>query len=323
VRTEPTALFLLAVPGRADTLVSAPAHTTLSAVRTQVSHAVPGQHFLVMDLAEGDWIVGDTNPRAPGERLLPRQERDFHQGTTARSSYTWCVTAPGQPTRIVAVRGPSVWEVRRSLNSRARFPDLPGAFALAPLGEGTWPVAAEGTVVFASGTSLDESGREYGPIPRLPGHDRVVRTAEKKTRDGSQTHSPQLHTPMPSPYSVVLCGSLGVQNLPQDAVTAVRTIITAEAEIRIGDAPRGGDTLFQRLLADADYRNVTVYHTGVAPRRNAGGWPCVAVPGGYTRRDEVMCTGVDYGLGVWDGSSKGTARNKSQLGGRMRLIHGR
>jgi hypothetical protein len=161
------ALFLLAIHGHPDTLIASAPGTTLSALRVRIAGSLPRQHFLVMQIADGDWAVGRTNPRG-SERVLPRHERRRHRGDRAfESCHVWRLATPGQLDRIVAITRRASLEAAQS-RVRHLFADLGPVWALTPLEEGTWRVAVEGTVVFPSDTSLDEDGFAYGPIPRLP-----------------------------------------------------------------------------------------------------------------------------------------------------------
>jgi hypothetical protein len=104
-----------------------------------------------------------------------------------------------------------------------------------------------------------------------------------------------------------------------DAIISLRfTALVSDAE--------GADEQIQRHLVERGYRNVVVYHNGArggGPRRNLGGWDTVLVPGSYTDKDIRMCADADAGLAFWNGRSRGTGRNVSQLrseGKKVRMV---
>lgn len=118
---------------------------------------------------------------------------------------------------------------------------------------------------------------------------------------------------------VVIFGSIAVKALPADARANIDRIIALGAHILVGDAP-GVDSEVQRYLVQKGYRCTTVYHRGARARNNLNGFPTVRVDGSFTDRDRQMCTDAQYGLGIWDGRSPGSARNIEQLGSRCRVI---
>lgn len=118
---------------------------------------------------------------------------------------------------------------------------------------------------------------------------------------------------------VVIFGSIAVKTLPADACVNIDRIIALGAQILVGDAP-GVDAEVQRYLERKGYRRTTVYYRGARARNNLGGFPTVRVDGSFTDRDRQMCAEAEYGLGIWDGRSPGSARNIEQLGTRCRVI---
>jgi len=118
---------------------------------------------------------------------------------------------------------------------------------------------------------------------------------------------------------VCVCGSLNIGRAPQVFFDKLEALIQEGVAIEIGDAP-GGDKTAQRYLAGRGYRNVTVWHIGLAPRNNLGHWPTHPVRGTYRDRDYAMCAASTRGLALWNGTSPGTARNRDQLGDRMDVV---
>jgi hypothetical protein len=111
---------------------------------------------------------------------------------------------------------------------------------------------------------------------------------------------------------VAVFGSISIARLLPAELGRVKRLVELGAAVLLSDAP-GVDLAVQRILADADYRNVVVYHRGQRPRNNVGAWPTIAVPGSYTDKDRTMCGAADCALAFWDGSSRGTRRNLEQL----------
>ncbi|NUM55819.1 MAG: hypothetical protein HUU46_19435 [Candidatus Hydrogenedentes bacterium] len=86
--------------------------------------------------------------------------------------------------------------------------------------------------------------------------------------------------------------------------------------IILGDA-NGVDKAVQRILADENYRNVRIYHSGSVCRNNLGNWCTRQIETDcatgnfwfYAAKDIAMSDDADYGLMVWDGESAGTVHN--------------
>lgn len=119
--------------------------------------------------------------------------------------------------------------------------------------------------------------------------------------------------------NVVVFGSISVKQLPQEARARLDRILALDAHVLVGDAP-GVDTAVQQYLHSRRHTRATVYHRGSAPRHNGGRFPTIAVAGSYTDRDHRMCGDARYGLAIWDGRSKGSARNIQQLGAACRVV---
>jgi adenine-specific DNA-methyltransferase len=119
---------------------------------------------------------------------------------------------------------------------------------------------------------------------------------------------------------ICISGSISIRALPAEARERIKNIANLDADVLVGDAP-GVDTLVQKELLARGHTRVTIWHRGSAPRNNVGGWPTRPVRGSYTDRDRAMCDAAEFGLAIWDGQSRGTARNIEQLRGRMRVVH--
>ncbi len=106
-------------------------------------------------------------------------------------------------------------------------------------------------------------------------------------------------------------------SLPESVRVTLDTIMSEEDEILIGDC-WGADTRVQEYLNVAKYKKVTVYSSGSHPkmRSNVGQWEEKRFsPNGRTpyvfriEKDFHMAEDCDYGVTIWDGSSKGTFIN--------------
>jgi hypothetical protein len=119
---------------------------------------------------------------------------------------------------------------------------------------------------------------------------------------------------------VFLAGSRKLSRLPLPVLTRLQQIVGRGMEIVVGDA-NGADRALQAQLAAWNYAPVTVYHVGKAPRNNVGGWPTRRIdtaPGAkgfdfYATKDRAMAEDADCGLMLWDGLSRGTLGNVSNL----------
>ena len=115
-------------------------------------------------------------------------------------------------------------------------------------------------------------------------------------------------------------GSRAITSLPAPAIPRLQTILDKDFPVLVGDAP-GADTDIQRFLVAADYRNVTVFCSGLHARNNLGSWPIakVAVPYGTTgfqfhaAKDRRMAELASHGFMLWDGRSPGTVLNVMRM----------
>jgi len=120
--------------------------------------------------------------------------------------------------------------------------------------------------------------------------------------------------------TVFLSGSRKISRLNQDIITRLQNIIESGLAVIVGDA-NGADKAFQKFLADANYKNVTVFCSGNECRNNLGGWKIQNVEVDsrlkdrdfYTQKDKVMAIKADYGLILWDGKSTGSVNNVFEL----------
>ena len=119
---------------------------------------------------------------------------------------------------------------------------------------------------------------------------------------------------------VFIGGSKTITYLNEDAKKKIDEFCENNAEILIGDC-FGADLIVQQYLRDKDYTNVIVYVSGNEVRHNTGNFPVkhIIVPndvsgfGFYRWKDIAMANDADCGLMLWNGSSRGTECNISDM----------
>ena len=118
---------------------------------------------------------------------------------------------------------------------------------------------------------------------------------------------------------VFIGGSKTLVHLTPQMCTLIDELIQSGTDILVGDC-RGADTLVQQYLAGKDYRRVTVYASGTTVRNNAGNFTVKLVPADsakgfdfYRQKDIAMAADADSALMFWDGKSKGTQHNISDM----------
>lgn len=118
---------------------------------------------------------------------------------------------------------------------------------------------------------------------------------------------------------VFISGSISIKKLPQIAIDKLNRIMEQNFTVIVGDA-NGIDTLVQNYLADNSYSNVNIYHSGNYIRNNVANWPTISVPSMnltgralYTLKDKEMAKDADFGMMIWDGQSKGTKANITEM----------
>jgi len=120
--------------------------------------------------------------------------------------------------------------------------------------------------------------------------------------------------------TVFIGGSRSVSRLTREVKQRLDNIIAKGLTVLIGDA-NGADKAVQRHLADQQHARVVVFCMAGECRNNVGNWPTrsVVAPAGargfayYSTKDRAMGTEADYGLMLWDGSSRGTLTNVVDL----------
>ncbi len=114
-------------------------------------------------------------------------------------------------------------------------------------------------------------------------------------------------------------GSKQIGRIHDCVLRKIDGYINRGCHILIGDC-HGVDLAVQRYLKSRSVQNVTVYCSGKSPRYNVGGWNVVALNNTeshgydfYRLKDERMIIDADCGFMIWNGKSRGTARNIEKL----------
>jgi adenine-specific DNA-methyltransferase len=117
-----------------------------------------------------------------------------------------------------------------------------------------------------------------------------------------------------------LSGSRRISRLNDPMRRRLDQLMQRHFTILIGDA-NGADRAMQRYLAASGYESVIVFAVPPKPRNNEGAWQVefVTPPTGargfhkFSAKDRVMASRADAGLMLWDGESRGTLANLSDL----------
>lgn len=117
--------------------------------------------------------------------------------------------------------------------------------------------------------------------------------------------------------TIFIGGSRVLTRLPRDVQSRIDEIIHKDHHVVLGDA----NGAVQEYLADQQFKNVTVFCSGDAPRNNVGRWQIYPVTAdgkvkGYeffAAKDREMARRADFGFMIWDGESPGTFLNVVRL----------
>jgi len=115
---------------------------------------------------------------------------------------------------------------------------------------------------------------------------------------------------------IFIAGARAIIQFDDNVKNKLFSIYEKSFDVLVGDAP-GVDSSVQKLYADKDYRNVTVFASNGKARNNFGNWNVENVAVGealrgfdfYKQKDIAMANAADYGLMIWNGESKGTLNN--------------
>ena len=113
-------------------------------------------------------------------------------------------------------------------------------------------------------------------------------------------------------------GSKSISTLSEDFISVLKEAVAEGAEILVGDC-YGVDSAVQKLLAELEYSNVTVYCSGEVPRnyflKEGKIHSCAESAKGLKGRaynyvkDIAMCNDCDNAMMFWNGISRGTLQN--------------
>lgn len=117
---------------------------------------------------------------------------------------------------------------------------------------------------------------------------------------------------------IFIGGSKTIGRLPDKAAETIAAACRNSHEILIGDC-YGIDLAVQRLLAELEYENVTVFTACPKARNNIRNWQEQRIATSQTgfaahrAKDEAMIDNCDLAILIWDGSTKGTRANLDAL----------
>lgn len=120
--------------------------------------------------------------------------------------------------------------------------------------------------------------------------------------------------------TVFIGGARAITRLDANVQARLQSLIQSGCHVVIGDAA-GADKSVQKVLSDHQYKPVTVYASNGIVRNNLGDWPVIAVPvpdkasgfDFYACKDRQMAEVADIGFMIWNGKSRGTFENISNL----------
>jgi hypothetical protein len=119
--------------------------------------------------------------------------------------------------------------------------------------------------------------------------------------------------------SVFIGGSRAVSRLNDQIRKRLDDVQNRECAVLVGDA-NGADKAVQQYLAKCGYRRVLVYCMREC-RNNVGGWDANFHSAGkgakgfeyYAIKDRAMARDANCGVMLWDGKSRGTLNNVTNL----------
>lgn len=118
--------------------------------------------------------------------------------------------------------------------------------------------------------------------------------------------------------NIFIGGSKNIGRLSPAVKKMLCSIIRSNHHILIGDC-YGIDLAVQHFLNEQKYENITIYTACNCARRNVGGWKEVIIAAdnvgfsAHREKDVAMANACDFGIMIWNGSSKGTFANIKDL----------
>ncbi len=117
---------------------------------------------------------------------------------------------------------------------------------------------------------------------------------------------------------VFISGSRSVSVLSKTVKEELESIVSKRFTVLIGDC-YGADEIVQQYLADIGYDDVVVCAVNGKARNNKGAWKIESVYSNYSKyeyykaKDIAMAKQASCGIAIWDGKSKGTFDNITNL----------
>ncbi len=119
---------------------------------------------------------------------------------------------------------------------------------------------------------------------------------------------------------VFIGGSRKLSKINSELKGRIDNIIKNNFIVLIGDA-NGVDKSVQKYLLEKEYKNVYVFCMDNKCRNNLGEWNVRYIKSSLSKRDykyysikdNEMAKETDYGLMIWDGTSRGTLNNVINL----------
>lgn len=118
--------------------------------------------------------------------------------------------------------------------------------------------------------------------------------------------------------NIFIGGSKNIGRLSSAVKKMLCSIIKNEHHILIGDC-YGIDLAVQHFLNEYGYEKVTVYTACNTARHNIGNWSTIIINtdnvgfSAHREKDIAMAETCDFGIMIWNGSSKGTLANIENL----------
>lgn len=119
---------------------------------------------------------------------------------------------------------------------------------------------------------------------------------------------------------IFIAGAKSITRLDAYVQRKLSSIYQKGFEVLVGDC-YGVDASVQKYYADLNYSNVIIFSSNGKTRNNIGHWNVknIPVPDGvrgfdfYAQKDIAMATEADYGFMIWDGESRGTLNNITNM----------
>ena len=118
--------------------------------------------------------------------------------------------------------------------------------------------------------------------------------------------------------TIFIGGSKNIGRLSPNVKKMLHSIIKNRHHILVGDC-YGIDLAVQHFLKEQEYKHVTIYTSCSTARHNIGAWKVNVIEtekvdfSAHREKDIAMAKACDFGIMIWNGSSKGTFANIGDL----------